>query len=158
MKHYVYILLNEAGTVEYVGRTKNPKRRMSTHKCKPSGNHGQFHSRDDISMEIVKEFGTKREALDYEGQLKLDIGFEWTERTAGMKGGKIGGRITGLKYGRINGKKSSKPVLVYDKNGFVGEFPSQNEFAKLYNLHQAAVNRVVLGKQKTTGGFIIRNK
>ena len=157
--HYVYVLLNEAGTVEYVGRTANPKVRMSNHKCKPHMNKsgrsftaGGFHGRDDIHMEIVKEFGTKDEAKAFEGQLKLELGFEWTERTCGVKVGKISGKR--------NGQKGSQPVLAYrkDTGEFVGEFPSQLEAARQLGVRMGNINNVLSGRQKQTGGYTFNRK
>ena len=157
-KHYVYELINTLGTIEYVGRTTNPNWRMYQHtKAKPSTGTGvgMFYGRNDLHMHIVKDFTNITDANLYEGELKLSYGMEWVERERSRKAAcKVG-----KKWGAINGKKLGKPILVYKKDGsFVGEYPSQNEFSKLYNLHQASVNRVVLGKQKTTGGFIIKSK
>ena len=38
-------------------------------------------------------------------------------RNCGKIGGKIGGKITGKKYGAINGKKCSIPILQLTKDG-----------------------------------------
>jgi predicted GIY-YIG superfamily endonuclease len=164
MKHYVYILFNEAGTVEYVGRTVNPKTRMTCHKCKPHMNKsgtslkaGGFHGRDDISMEIVKELGTEDEAKAFEGQLKLEFGFEWTEQTRASKGGKKGGK-TGV-GARKNKEVSSQPVLAYrkDTGAFVGEFPSQTEAARQLGLNVGGISMVLAGgKQKSIGGYTFK--
>jgi predicted GIY-YIG superfamily endonuclease len=169
MKHYVYVLINEAGTVEYVGRTKNPKRRMSKHKGKPHMNKsgtsfacGGFHGRDDISMEIVKEFGTEDEAKAFEGQLKLELGFEWTERTRGIKGGKVGGKIQGrnnVESGHLDRVRTPKqPVLAYrkDTGEFVGEFPSQQEAARGLGVRAGNIHKVLSGRIKQAGGYTFK--
>jgi predicted GIY-YIG superfamily endonuclease len=84
--YYVYELYNSMGTVEYVGQTENAKNRLRQHtKVKPvrcSGN-GKFYGRQDISMNIVAEFQNRKEARNLEGELKIQYGLDWTERTVG---------------------------------------------------------------------------
>ena len=70
MKKYVYELVNLMGTVEHVGETLYPKKRLSDH-C---GKNGKFYGRQDISMHIVKEFNNKQEAWDYQCKLQKEYG------------------------------------------------------------------------------------
>lgn len=166
MKHYVYVLLNEAGTVEYVGRTGNPKARMSKHKGKPCMNksgtsfaNGQFHGRNDISMEIVKELGTEDEAKAFEGQLKLEFGFEWTEITGKVKGGRKNAESGHLiRCGQITKERYSQPILAYrkDTGEFVGEFPSQMEAARGLGVRAGNIHKVLSGRIKQTGGYTFK--
>jgi predicted GIY-YIG superfamily endonuclease len=98
MKTYsVYELYNSMGTVEYVGESSRPKVRFIEHtKNKPTcRGHGKFYGRPDITMNIVAEFQDRKEAMKLEGELKLQYGLEWTEKTRQANGGKIGGKICG---------------------------------------------------------------
>ena len=96
--HYVYELINLYGTVEYVGESKNPYIRFRQHtKWKPNRANGKFYRRQDIMLNIVASFNNRKEALTLEGKLKIEYGLEWTEKTCVIKGGKIGGRISGKK-------------------------------------------------------------
>jgi len=81
--HYVYELFNLLGTVEYVGETNNTHKRFINHKCK----NGKFHKRQDISMNIVTQFDTKKEAFLYQVELQKEYGLE-TDLDYCSKGGK----------------------------------------------------------------------
>jgi len=83
--HYVYELFNLVGTIEYVGETIDTKQRFRAHKCK----NGKFHNRTDISMNIVKEFNSKKDAYIYQCQLQKDYGLEtdserWSKSMKGV--------------------------------------------------------------------------
>jgi predicted GIY-YIG superfamily endonuclease len=150
MKHYVYVLMNEYGVVEYVGCTKRLDRRLYEHtKCTPTNiGMGKFHGRTDLILEIVKEFDTRNEAEAYEGELKLQLGFEWTEQTYVIKGA----RKTKELYGQ--------PVLAYIKatGKFVGEYESQNGAARQLGVNVSRINRVLSGKFKQAGGYTFKRK
>jgi hypothetical protein len=65
------------GTVEYVGESTNPKERYRMHtRSKPSETQrsGKFYGRQDIIMNIVTEFNSKKEAFDYQCQLQKEYG------------------------------------------------------------------------------------
>ena len=80
--HYVYELYNLLGTIEYVGETTVPKHRLRCHKCKSkSSGNGKFYGRTDISMNIVKEFNSKKEAYAYQCQLQKQYGLETDAET-----------------------------------------------------------------------------
>jgi predicted GIY-YIG superfamily endonuclease len=82
-KWSVYTIVNNENKVEYVGCTSNPKHRFYRHKhwYQHSG-IGKFAGRDDVRMEIIREFDNRWEALDFEEQLKLDLGLSHlSERT-----------------------------------------------------------------------------
>jgi hypothetical protein len=134
------------GTIEHVGETDNTKRRWKQHvKDKPYeySKNGKFYRRQDIVMNIVKEFDNKKDARRLETQLKLEYGLPTTERDRDRK----------------NGLKNSEPVVVYKTDGtFVGEYYSAIECSRVLDLHQASVARVVLGKQKTAEGYVIKKK
>jgi predicted GIY-YIG superfamily endonuclease len=146
MKHKVYVLLNEYGVVEYVGYSKNPKQRFNVHKTKahPKSGTGKFNGRTDITIEIVKEFDTKKEAELYEGELKLQLGFEWTEKTRAKK----------------CGEATNIPIFAYDKvtGNYVGSYSSQHECARSLGLWVQHINGCLKGRIKSTGGYIFSNK
>jgi predicted GIY-YIG superfamily endonuclease len=80
--HYVYRLLDQLGDTKYVGYTKYPNTRLQQHtKELPdnTGFRGKFYGQD-LSIEILGTFNTKAEALVYEGEMKHQYGFDWTER------------------------------------------------------------------------------
>ena len=97
---YVYELINLYGTVEWVGESIDPNRRLYQHtKCKPRADgkpssQGTFYNRQDLIMNIVANFATKPEARKFEGELKKLHGLEHTEVTAGKN--------AGLKTGKRN--------------------------------------------------------
>lgn len=70
-KYYVYELINMTGTVEYVGESSQLQIRYNQHtksKC------GKFYNRQDIMMNIVTYFYSKKEAFDYQCQLQKEYG------------------------------------------------------------------------------------
>jgi hypothetical protein len=161
-KWYVYELVNLMGTIEDVGRTYRPERRFYDHtKRKPTegiSGVGKYYGRQDLLMNIVAEFDTKKEANLYEGELKLSYGMEWIERETGVKlGKKYGTPERGKEMGLLNGK----PILVYKKDGtFVGEYKSASEFARILQIKPNYVLRVVDSKgiRKSVKGYIIKTK
>lgn len=77
------------------------------------------------------------------------------------KGGKIGGKIVGKKWGAINGKKSaiklSKPILQFAKSGeLVKEWPSAREAGRQLGISHICT--CLKGKIKSAGGFVWRYK
>jgi len=144
-KYYVYELINLMGSVEYVGRTKNPKNRLYQHtKFKPSKtNKGLFYGRQDIIMNIVKEFDNVTEASQLEGKLKLSYDMRYSEAD----------------IARLNGKIKSKPVFVYKTDGtFVAEYDSQVECGKAFNVYTSIINKICKGERTQLDGYIIKNK
>jgi predicted GIY-YIG superfamily endonuclease len=156
MKHYVYILMNEYGAVEYVGYTKNPKQRMKDHiKHKPYGlqtGKGLFYGRTDLTLEVVKQFNTRGEAEAYEGELKLQFGFVWNERIRTLKGSKNGAVIS-AEIKRI-------PISVYDKDtgDYIATYNSQKDCCNSLNLTRSSVSQCITGKLKSTGGYIFKRE
>ncbi len=76
--YYVYEMVNLLGTVEWVGKTDNPTRRFIQHtKWIPlsKNRNGRFYKRQDVFMNVVKEFEIKKEALRYEYFLQEFWGF-----------------------------------------------------------------------------------
>jgi predicted GIY-YIG superfamily endonuclease len=101
-KWYVYEIINLMGTVEYVGETIRPKQRWAQHKCnsKCNKNDGKFYGRNDVRMNIVAEFNSKKDAFNYQCELQLKYGFETDEdkfKKQRILGGKAAGIVNGLR-------------------------------------------------------------
>ena len=79
------------------------------------------------------------------------------------KGGKIGGKIVGKKYGAINGKKSaikrSIPILQFSKDGtFIKEWPSISEASRQLGIPPSNICFCLKGRRTHAGGFIWKYK
>jgi predicted GIY-YIG superfamily endonuclease len=75
IKHYVYELINLLGTIEYVGESKNPYQRFNSHtKVKPGKAMGKFYGRQDLTLNIVKEFNNRKDAYQYQCELQSKYG------------------------------------------------------------------------------------
>jgi predicted GIY-YIG superfamily endonuclease len=106
MKQYhVYELFDQSGTIVYVGQSIDPKSRFYMHtKVKLGPGKGTFYNRTDLDWRIIQTYNNKKDALISEGVRKLELGFEWSERT---KTGSYEGRSKGGKTGeggKIGGK------------------------------------------------------
>jgi predicted GIY-YIG superfamily endonuclease len=171
MKYYVYRVRNiDTNKTLGIGETKNLYKRLSNYTQKPTMNPagesfacGKFHGQN-IELVPLKECETKEESRKWEGIFKQILGFEWTERTRVIKGGKIQGKknkesghITNL--GKIQGQKNkelySKSVLAFrkDTGEFVDKFESQKEAARQLKLNVGNVSRVIKGIATHTGGY-----
>lgn len=72
---------------------------------------------------------------------------------------KIGGKIVGKKYGPINGKKNSLPILQYTKDGtLIKEWPSLREAERQLGIAHQHICACLKGRLKSTGGFVWRYK
>ena len=70
-------------------------------------------------------------------------------------GGKIGGKILGKKYGAINGKKCSIPILQLTKDGtLIKEWPSAREAGRQLGISH--ICDCLKGRSKSAGGFVWR--
>ena len=73
----------------------------------------------------------------------------------GKIAGKIGGKIVGKKWGAINGKKCSIPVLQFSKSGeFMKEWPSAKEAERQLKISQSHICSCLKGRSKSAGGFV----
>jgi predicted GIY-YIG superfamily endonuclease len=146
--HYVYELINNSYTVEYVGHTYRPKHRFYQHtKLKSSSGHGKFYGRQDLIMNIVKTFDNKKDARLFEGELKLSYGMEWTEKTGSINGGKINALV--------NGKKVIATRL--DDNTTT-EYSSWKQCARDMNFNQHMIWRVLKGYRNKHKGYSFNYK
>ena len=72
-------------------------------------------------------------------------------------GGKIVGKIIGKKYGAINGKKCSIPILQFSKDGtLIKEWPSACEAERQLGISQSSICQCLKGRHKSAGGFVWR--
>ena len=130
----VYLLRNtNTGEIEYVGCTNNPKHRMYNHtKVSPEydAGVGMFYQRTDLEMIVVKEFDDKMEALLYEGQLKKQYGFKWTEQLP--------------KEFHIFSYKTKKLIKTY---------PSLYSAHKELQFNLGNMSQVIVGKRNHTDGI-----
>ena len=73
--------------------------------------------------------------------------------------GKIWGKIGGKKYGPINGKKNSIPILQFSKDGtLIKEWPSACEAERQLGILQQSICACLKGRHKSAGGYIWRYK
>ena len=78
-------------------------------------------------------------------------------RNSGKIGGKIVGKILGKKYGAINGKKSSIPILQFSKDGaLIKEWPSACEAERKLGIPRSSIRSCLKGYSKFAGGFVWR--
>ena len=79
-------------------------------------------------------------------------------RSNGLKiGGKIGGKIVGKKYGAINGKKCSIPILQFSKDGtLIKEWPSLSEAERQLGIARSSICACLKGYCELAGGFVWR--
>lgn len=163
MKHYVYVLMNEYGIVEYVGQTNNTNTRMRNHMGKQTYtntgivHNGKFNGRTDLTIEVVKEFDKRKDALNYEGELKMQLGFEWTEKTGRSKAGKITSDNGFLALQRELQKQKISAYCKYTQN-HMGTYSSQSECAKELGLQQGMISECLLGKRKSTKGYTFKRE
>ena len=138
--YYVYELINLVGTVEYVGMTKNAKRRMVSHKCK----NGLFHKRQDIFMNIVKEFNDTKSCFRYETEVKLYHGLVPSEH--------LTRRMNGI-------NNSAKAVIITNiKTGEVKEFYGLQNDCQNMGLNTGEAGRVARGGKLHHKGYYIKYK
>lgn len=72
MKTFVYQLVNSKKEILYIGESANPTQRMYFHR----GNRkSKVYGVEGLQMEILKEFGTKKEAYEYQCHLQEQLGF-----------------------------------------------------------------------------------
>ena len=78
----VYELRNSNGIAEYVGVANDLEIRLYQHtKIKGHANNGsgKFYGRNDLTIHCIQSFNTRKEALKFEGSLKIYHNMIWTE-------------------------------------------------------------------------------
>jgi predicted GIY-YIG superfamily endonuclease len=146
-KWYVYELVNLMGTVEYVGETIEPNKRLYNHKC----NSGKFSNRNDIFMNIVKEFDNRKEAWYYQCELQNEYGLI-SDRDKNIKNNKLG-----FNKGGDSVKRS---ILCYSKckSNFIGKFSSLTDAANKLKISVGNIGNVLSGRYKQTNGYYFEYK
>ena len=160
MSYFVYELVNLMGTIEYVGRTKDPRRRFGEHtRTKPNkkNTNGMFYGRQDLLLNVVKSFDDIKDANKLEGELKLSYGINWTEKERDVKAGKnniSSGHLDKIR--KLAHKKNRRPILVYKNNVLVHEFNSVDECISQLKTHN--VQKVIQGKRSHEKGYTFKYK
>ena len=134
------------GTVEHVGETDRPKVRFREHKSID----GNFYNRQDLIMNVVKEFNTKKEAWWHQVELQTYYGLE-TDREKNIKA---------AKKGAIIGGKPSNKIIVhsYYTGDFIGEYESQNEAGRILNVSSGNISQTVRGILEQCNGYTFKLK
>jgi len=128
--YYVYELVNLMGTVEHVGETVRPKRRLYDH-TKNKSYKGKFLGRLDISMHVVTSLPTKVEALDKEYELQVYWGLPTDkERNKGSKHG----------CAKLDEKKVRQIKFL------ISQKKTYKEIAKMFNVGHVTIS--LIDKQK----------
>ncbi len=143
-KWYVYELVNLMGTVEYVGESINPKRRLYQHtkeKPSPVGGKGRFYGRDDIFINIVKEFDNKKDAWNYQCELQNQYGL-FSDRQLQIEKAKLATKTQFKSKLSIDDKNEIRKMYK-PHHPIYGRLP----LAKKYNVWPATITNII--KQKT---------
>ena len=165
--YHVYTLVNAKNEIEYIGCSVNLQKRYSHHVHeRPTNNsgHGMFYKRKDLKINCIKSFIEKKDALKFEGELKIQNGFEWTER--GNRNGKRGGgdiefmkMIAQMGVNTAPNNHRIKLIMYdYSTKAEIGEFNSITEVSKKFNLNAGNVSRVLNKKVNHTGGYYFEYK
>ena len=132
-KWFVYTITNTQNEVEYVGCTSKPNHRWYRHTYKWIGaGNGRFYNRTDVKMNIVKEFDTKREALDFEEQLKFELGLSHLSERIGTE---LMQPLKVIAYSAINGNQ-------------IGIFNSISEAARKLDVGFRSISSNIKGRCK----------
>ena len=146
-KKYVYELINFMGTVEYVGETKNPNKRFYQHtKLKFTGvsGNGKFYGRQDLVINVVKEFNDTKSCFRYETELKLYHGLVPSEH--------LTRRMNGI-------NNSAKAVIITNiKTGEIKEFYGLQNACQNMGLNTGEAGRVARGGKLQHKGYYIKYK
>jgi hypothetical protein len=158
--YYIYHIPNfkwKNGRIGKIGCTENIKQRIREQKYSEYEileTHTDIQIVSDREIELQKQYGYPVDTIPYWKTRKMDV----------YKGGQsavLSGQLASIrkKGNDAYSKKYSKPVVVYKTNGeFVGEFPSAIESARKLNLNRGNVGALLIGRQKTCKGYVIKYK
>ena len=156
---YIYGLydFNEPNIIKYIGKSNNPKKRLSFHKWERKTNQltkkiNWIKSVDGkISMKILKICPLSDYELHETFCIKLYKSDKLTNSDETGKGNKNKAKEIVLE------KKLSKKVYQFDINGnFIKEFKSARETGRLLNIHHSHIIRCCNNIIKHTNGFIFK--
>ena len=141
--YYVYELVNLMGTVEYVGKTTNPKVRIKQHtmwKANTPTGRGKFFRRQDITMHIVSQHLTDKEARKYEAELQKSWGLETEGEVISRKNK---GKLSGEKcnFSKLTEKQVNEILVLLEQK------VSQNKIAQKFKVGQPVISRIKNGKR-----------
>jgi hypothetical protein len=172
MKKYKVYTITEKATnaILYIGETGQPLNlRFNCHvaKCDYPGS-GKFGGRrDEIKMEVVASFDTKKEAYKHQCELQTLNGFksdyEKLKESVTDSNGKLW-----VHYPEAIAKKNRTmidtygiPVLVYEKRTgrFVGEYETIRSACDAFNADVRNVSNCLKGvRYKSVNGYIFKKK
>ncbi len=140
-KYYVYELVNLMGGIEYVGSSCNPKHRFYQHtKVKRGIGRGRFFQRQDITINVVSHYPTKKEARKQEALLQKFWGLE-TESEVISRNNK--GKLSGEKcrFAKLTEKQVNEILVLLEQK------ISQNVIAQKFGVGQPIISRIKNGNR-----------
>ena len=146
---HLYELRNAIDEVEYVGVTSRPKGRMWQHTKDPNkrgSSRGLFYGRNDITMHIIDQFETRKQALFAEAELKISYGFKPTEWNNSV--GKY------RKWNIDRRKLTLEQVEEIKKLYATGKY-SHRKLGEMYNITHATIGYML---RKQTYNIVITEK
>lgn len=162
---FIYLITNNINNKKYVGLTiRNPKTRWYEHikrsKCK-NLRVGSLHydisifGKESFSFEIIKECSTFLEMCNEEKRYIIEMN-SFKDGYNLNSGGKTY-EVSFLIRNQMSIESvTSKEVYVYDINGiYINSFRSANEASRKLNIDSRKVFRVLSGKRKSCGGYIL---
>ena len=172
MKKYKVYTITErvTNTILYIGETgQTLNRRFNCHvaKCDYPGS-GKFGGRrNEIQIQAVASFDTKKEAYKHQCELQTLNGFK-SDIEINMEHSRDSNGRLWLHSPEAIAKKNKTqadiygmPVLVYEKGTgrFVGEYPTINQACRAFNADVRNVNNCLKGvRYKSVNGYIFKKK
>jgi predicted GIY-YIG superfamily endonuclease len=169
-EHYVYKIVDKkSGNIEYIGETCKLNLRFNCHvaNTKFAGSGTFAGRRNEIEMQVIKTFPTKKEAFDYQCKVQKELGFKTdSEKTQAAVRNADGifhfhsaeAKAKAAKYRR---EVIGIPVIAYCKKSgkLIGEYQTIHDAAAALNADVGNVNRCVNGiRYKSVNGYIFKKK
>jgi predicted GIY-YIG superfamily endonuclease len=148
---YVYKIIDKADNILYIGETSNLETRFKVH----TSTQGLFYKRLDISLVIVKEFKTKKEAFEYQLELQTQYGFQ-TDLDKIIKSAQKGSSIRMQKYKEHGNWKREINCFEYKTKKFIAVFKSTREASRVMDVTN--IDKVLNGTYKQVGGYYFEYK
>jgi hypothetical protein len=165
-KYYVYSIVNKkTADIEYIGESGlSPNLRFNNHVAI----NGKFAGRrDEVEMNILQRFATKKEAYEHQNEVQKEMGWlsdkEKSINNSTDKNNKL----------FLNGKKSIKkrtetrrilfgiPIMVYKKKTgkFVKQYQCIIDACDELDVDRRNVNKCLNGiRYKSVGGYVFKYK
>tara|TARA_R110001632_G_C11069260_1_gene387086 strand:+ start:95 stop:514 length:420 start_codon:yes stop_codon:yes gene_type:complete len=129
----VYELRTILGKLEYFGYSKNINAKWGRLYQHTKKKQGLFYGREDLVLNELKTFATRKEAGQEEGRLKLLHGMEWTEKEVGRRNGLTGG---------IKNRKITMEEAIEIRSKYIPRKNSYVKLAKEYNISKSSIVRI----------------